>query len=66
MVAKAKHVIGQIDQYEQEQDSSKPFEDVILLPIPMPLYKALSDAASKRGYSVADLIALGFTRALEG
>lgn len=61
----AKAVIGDIDRYESDQDSSRPFEDVILLPIPIPLYTALSNAAAKKGMSVADLLALSITKALE-
>lgn len=61
----AKSVIGHIDQVEAEQDNNQPFADVLMLPIPMPTYRALSDAAAKRGMSVASLIALGFKKALE-
>jgi hypothetical protein len=61
-----KSVIGEIDRIEEAESRSRPFEDVIMLPIPMPLYAALSNAASKRGVRVADLIALGLTKALEG
>lgn len=61
-----KSVIGEIDHVEEAESRSRPFEDVIMMPIPIPLYRALSEAASKRGIRVADLVALGFTKALEG
>lgn len=59
-----KSVIGEIDKLEAEPPS-EPFEDVLFLPLPMPLYKALSEAASKKGIRVSDLIARGFQKALE-
>jgi predicted HicB family RNase H-like nuclease len=65
MGAQPKAVIGRIDQEEAESEGNKAFTDVLMLPIPMPTYKALSDAAARRGMSVAALISLGFKRALE-
>lgn len=49
---------------EDEEFQPRPFEDIFLLPIPMPTYKALSNAAAKRGLTVAQLISKAFDVAL--
>jgi hypothetical protein len=59
-----RHVVPDIDQEEKIREP-EPFTDVYLLAVPMPTYKALSDAAAKRNMTVAKLITLAFNKVLE-
>ena len=59
-------VVPNIDQVEAEAESApEPGEDWIMLPIPNPVYKALSDAAARKNMTVAQLLARAITLAIE-
>lgn len=59
-------VAADIDRLEAElAQAPKPGEDLIILPLPIPVYKALSDAAAKKNLTVAKLLARAITLAIE-
>ncbi len=61
-----KSVIPNIDELERERDEApEPFKDVVMIPIPMPTWKALSDIAAKKNMTAAQLISRAFTIAIE-
>lgn len=61
-----KAVASDIDTLEAEwAQAPKPGEDLIILPLPTPVYKALSDAAAKKNLTVAKLLARAITLAIE-
>jgi hypothetical protein len=58
--------IPDIDEVNQAIDGAPEPADLFFLPIPMPVYKALSDAAARRNLTVAQLIAEGLGHAIRG
>lgn len=59
-------VAPDIDILEAEANQApRPGEDMIILPLPIPVYKALSDAAAKKNMTVAKLLARAITLAIE-
>lgn len=61
-----KAVAVDIDTLEAEAEvAPEPGEDWIMIPIPMPAYKALSDAAARKNMTVAQLFARAIALALE-
>lgn len=66
-MAAAVRSIANIDELEAaEAKRPEPFTDIVMLGIPMPTYKALSDAAARRNMTVAELMSLAFNTVLEG
>lgn len=57
--------IPNIDEVNDALDGAPDPSDLFILPIPMPVYKALSDAAAKKNMTVVQLIARGLTLAIE-
>jgi hypothetical protein len=58
-------LIPAIEEAEREAAAlPSPMEDVFLLGIPMPTYKAMSDAATKRNMTFAQLLSRGLHLAL--
>lgn len=58
-------LIPAIDEVERSFAAApEPMEDVIMVGIPMPLYRALSDAAAKKNLSFAQMLARSFDLAL--
>lgn len=57
--------IPNIDEVNRAIDEAPEPGDLFFLPIPMPVYKALSDAAAKKNMNVAQLIARALTIAIE-
>ena len=66
-MAKPTSSVAYIDQVEREatEAQQRPFEDIYMLPIPMATYKALSNAAAKKGLSAAQLIGVAIANALK-
>lgn len=59
-------VVSDIDEIEAEAEAApEPGLDMIMVGIPTPTYKALSDAAAKKGMTAAQLISRAFTIAIE-
>lgn len=59
-------IVADIDTLEAEAEQApEPGEDWIMLPVPNPVYKALSDAAATKGMTVAQLLARAITIAIE-
>lgn len=59
-------LIADIEEVERELETrSEPGADFVPLMVPMPTYKALSDAAAQRGMTIAQLIARAFKIAIE-
>lgn len=55
-----------IDEAEKAMsDAPEPMQEVVMIGIPMPLYKALSDAAAVRNLSFAQILARAFDSVLE-
>jgi len=57
--------IPNIDEVNRAIDESPEPGDLFFLPVPMPVYKALSDAAAKKNMNVAQLLARGIALAVE-
>jgi hypothetical protein len=64
MSGSAKLAIEDIDEEEREE-AIQPFGNIYMLALPMPLYVALSDAAAKKGLTVAQLLSQAFSVALK-
>lgn len=65
MAGPIKSLIPNIDELERARDEApEPFTDVVMVPIPMPTWKALSDAAAKKNMTAAQLISRAFTIAI--
>lgn len=59
-------VIADIDGLEHEVDAQpQPGVDVVILTVPMPTYRAISDAAVRKNLTVAQLLTRAFTLALK-
>ena len=59
-------LIVDVDRIEEEMEKApEPGEDIIILPIPIPLYKKLSDAAALRNMTIAQLLARAIAIAVE-
>lgn len=60
-------LIEDIDRVEAEQEAAlEPGSEMIMLPIPMETYRALSDAAAKKNMTVAEVISKAFSLAVQG
>lgn len=57
--------IPNIDEVNRAVEEAIEPADLFFLPIPMPVYKKLSDAAARKNMNVAQLIARGLTLAIE-
>jgi len=61
-----KPIAVDIDVLEREAtEAPQPGTDVILMPIAIPTYKALSDAAARKNMTVAQLFARAITMMIE-
>lgn len=61
-----KAIAADIDNLEAEAEAApEPGEDWIMIPFPIPTYKALSDAAARKNMTVAQLFARAIALALE-
>jgi predicted DNA-binding ribbon-helix-helix protein len=60
----AKLAIEDVDAEEREV-SVQPFGNIYMIALPMPVYTALSDAAAKKGLTVAQLLSKAFSMALK-
>lgn len=61
----AKPIVPFVDEVEREaEEQPEAFGDVIPLMIPMPTYRALSDAAAAQNMTVAQLITEAFNHVL--
>ena len=60
----AKLAVEDIDEAEHEE-LVQPFGNIYMLALPMPVYVALSDAAAKKGLTVAQLLSQAFSIALK-
>lgn len=59
-------IVSHIDEIEAEAEAApEPGEDWIMLPVPNPVYKALSDAAASKNMTVAQLLARAISIAIE-
>ena len=58
-------VTSSIDEVNKAVDEAIEPGDLFLLPLPMPLYRALSDAAAKKNMTVAQLLARALTIAIQ-
>jgi len=62
----ANAILADIDKMEQAAEQApEPGEDVIFFPLPIPVYKALSDAAAKKNETVVQLLARAIALAIE-
>ena len=62
----ANAILSDIDKLEQEvEQAPEPGEEIILFPIPIPVHKALSDAAAKKNMTVVQLLARAIALAIE-
>jgi hypothetical protein len=61
-----KALIADVESFDRQQnEDSQPGKDYIPLLVPMPTYRALSDAAARRGWTVSQLLGYAFKIALE-
>jgi hypothetical protein len=59
-------LIADIEGVEEDAEAApEPGQDMVMLPIPMPTYKAMSDAAAKKNMTMAQLVARAFSIALQ-
>jgi len=59
-------ILVDIDEIEAEAEMApEPGMDMIIIPFPVPTYKALSDAAAKKGMTVAQLFARAIAIAIQ-
>lgn len=59
-------LISDIEEHERRQAAEpEPMTDIYMVGVPMPMYKALSDAAAKRNMTFAQLLSHALTSALE-
>ena len=62
----ANAILADIEQVEHDLDNApEPGEDIIFLPLPIPVHKALSDAAAKKNMTVVQLLAQAIALALK-
>jgi hypothetical protein len=60
-------VVPDIDKVEAEQEARpEPGIGMVMIAIPEPTYRALSDAAAKQQLTVAQLLSKAFKKAIEG
>jgi hypothetical protein len=59
-------VVADVEGLEHEAAvQPRPGVDVVMLTVPMPTYRALSDAAARKNLTVAQLLTRAFTLAIE-
>lgn len=65
-MSKITPITADIDAIEAELDRApEPGIDVIFLPLPIPTYKAISDAAARKNMTAAQLLAKAITIAVK-
>jgi hypothetical protein len=60
----AQPIISNIDEVNRQVEEAHEPGDLFLIPLPMPVYKGLSDAAAKKNMTVAQLLARAITIAI--
>lgn len=61
-----KSLVPDIDQIEIEAETApEPGDDWIMIPMPTPVYRAVSDAAARKNMTVAQLLARAITVAIK-